>query len=243
MITVNNLSTDPEISSKVNVTAYPGRSVDNLTYDSYDLSNHDVIVLEALIASVVDTVTPTVLEARNNGAYVIAIGNSTAAYNLHNVDLQDPQYSNISEYFQYPSSANFKQLLLLLGVKFCNCTADVQPPVSRPLYGIYHPDATEIYSNLTDYLNWYSTTSQYNPSNPTVGIVTGSKYTDMSRDSPLIDALIRSFESKNVNVVAATYTSTNPNIGFFMKDGVSFVDALVVIARGATLNSKTSLQV
>ena len=238
VVTVNNLSTDPEISSKVNVTAYSGRSVDNLTYDSYDLSNHDVIVLEALIASVVDSVTPTVLEARNNGAYVIAIGNSTAAYNLHNVDLQDSQYTNISEYFQYPSSANFKQLLLLLGVKFCNCTADVQPPVSRPLYGIYHPDATEIYSNLTDYLNWYSTTSQYNPSNPTVGIVTGSAYTDMPRDSPLIDALIRSFESKNVNVVAATYTSTDPNIGFFMKDGVSFVDALVVIARGATLNSK-----
>ncbi|CDG64689.1 protoporphyrin IX magnesium chelatase [Methanobacterium sp. MB1] len=242
VITVNNVSTDPEISSKLNVTAYSGRTVDNLTSDSYNLGNYDIIVLENIIASVIDTVRPTVLEARNNGAYVIAIGDSTAAYNLHNVNLQDPQYSNITQYFQYPSAANFKQLLLFLGVNFCNITATVQAPVTRPLEGIYHPDAPEIYSNLTDYLAWYTSTSAshytYNSSNPTVGIIT-SKYTDMDRDSPLINALIRSFESNNVNVIVGTYVSANRNsINYFIKDGVSFVDALIVISMGATLNSQ-----
>lgn len=232
---LNNLSTDPSISDKVNVTPYSGRTSDDL---NYDLSDQDVIVLRALSASVVDALSNTVLEARNNGAYVIAVGDSVKAYNLHNVDLDDVEYSDIDKYFIYPSEGNLKQLLLFLGVKFCNCSADVTAPVSKPLYGIYHPDTTEIFENLTDYLEWYESTGKYNSSNPTVGIVTGSSYSDMTRDGPLIDALIRSFESKNVNVVAATYTSTNPNIGIFMKDGVSFVDALVVIARGATLNSK-----
>ncbi|MDY9923312.1 cobaltochelatase subunit CobN [Methanobacterium sp.] len=242
VITVNNVSTDPEISSKVNVTAYSGRTVDNLTSNSYNLSNCNVIVLENLIASVMDAITPTVLEARSKGAYVIAIGDSTMAYNLHNVNLQDTQYSDLSKYFQYPSATNFKQMLLFLGVKFCNVTATVQAPVTRPVEGIYHPDAPEIYSNLTDYLAWYTSTSTghytYNSSNPTVGIIT-SKYTDMDRDSPLINALVRSFESNNVNVIVGTYVSANRNsINYFIKDGVSFVDALIVISMGATLNSQ-----
>ncbi len=48
---LNNLSTDPSISDKVNVTPYSGRTSDDL---NYDLSDQDVIVLRALSASVVD---------------------------------------------------------------------------------------------------------------------------------------------------------------------------------------------
>ena len=243
VVTFNNLSTsDTNVSSKLNVKTYSGRSVDDLNTTSYNLSDCKVIVLENLIASVIDAVRPTILEARNNGAYVIAIGDSTAAYNLQNVNTKDPQYSDITKYFQYPTEANLRQLLLFLGVKFCNITATVKAPETGVLEGIYHPDAPKIYSNLSDYLAWYSATSTsryvYNPSSPTVGIIT-SKYTDMARDSPLIDALVRSFEANHVNIVVGTYSSPNRNsINFFMKDGVSFVDAMIVISMGATLNSQ-----
>jgi cobaltochelatase CobN len=223
----------------MNVTAYSGRTEDEL---NYDLSNQNVIVLNQLSASVIDRLRDTILDAKANGAYVIAIDDFTTSYNLHNVNIKDSEYSNISEYYKYPSSDNFKQLLLFLGVKFCNSSAVVLPPVSRPIYGIYHPDAPKIFTNLTDYLNWYSSTGsstwKYNPSNPTVGIIT-SAFSYIEKDSPLYDALIRSFESKNVNVVLATYTVYDPNsLTYFMKDGVSFVDAIVAITRGSTLNSK-----
>ncbi|BDZ68139.1 cobaltochelatase subunit CobN [Methanobacterium ferruginis] len=248
VITINNASTDPEISGKLNVTAYSGRTVDNLTSDSYNLSDCNVIVLENLIASVMDSVTPTVLEARNNGAYVIAIGDSTAAYNLQNVNTQDAKYSDLPKYFQYPSTVNLQQMLLFLGVNFCNITATVKAPETGVLEGIYHPDAPminntiKIFNNLTDYLAWYTSTSTnhyvYNSSNPTVGIIT-SKYSDMARDGPLIDALVRSFESNNVNVIVGTYVSANrDSINYFIKDGVPFVDAMIVISMGATLNSQ-----
>jgi len=242
VVNVNNVSSDTNISGKLNVTAYSGRTQDNLNSTSYNLSDCNVIVLDNLIASVMDALTPTVLEARNNGAYVIAIGDSTAAYNLQNVNLQDPQYSDITKYFQYPSTANLQQMLLFLGVKFCNITATVKAPETGILEGIYHPDAPKIFSNLTNYLEWYSSSSTsryvYNSSNPTVGIIT-SKYSDMARDCPLLDALVRSFESNNVNVIVGTYVSSNRNsINYFIKDGVSFVDAMIVVSMGANLNSQ-----
>ena len=240
--TINNVSQNSNVSSKLNVTAYSGRTVDNLTTKSYNLSKCKVIVLENLIASVMDAVTPTVLEAKKNGAYIIAIGDSTAAYNLQNVNIQDPKYSDIAKYFQYPSNSNLEQMILFLGVKFCNVTATVNPPEAGILEGIYHPDAPTIYSNLSDYLAWYSSYSTsryvYNSSNPTVGIIT-SKYSDMARDCPLLDALVRSFESNNVNVIVGTYVSANRNsINYFIKDGVSFVDAMIVVSMGANLNSQ-----
>lgn len=232
---VNKLSTDPDISDKINVTSYSGRIGDISDIKNYDLSNQKVIILKGLSPAALDELKNTVLEAKNNGAYIIENANTYTPYN--NVNLQDPEYSNIEKYLLYASEGNLKQLLLFLGVKFCNCNAEVSPPVLRPIYGIYHPDTPEIFTNSTAYLNWYSSTGKYNASNPTVGIIT-SKYTDMARDSPLLDALIRSFESKNVNVIVSTYTPNDPNpsIDYLMKEGRSLVDAIIVVSMGATLN-------
>ena len=235
LVIIRNLSTDPAISDKINVTPYSGRTGDEL---NYDLSNQKVIVLNQLSASVVDRLKNTVLKARNKGAYVIAIDDFTSSYNLQNVNLKDSLYSNISTYYLYPSSGNLKQLILFLGVKFLNCSVEVLPPESRPIYGIYHPDAPEIFTSSTDYLNWYKSTGKYNLSKPTVGIIT-SAYSDMTKDSPLYNALIRSFESKNVNVILATYVVYDPkSLGYLMKDGINLVDAIIAISRGSTLNSK-----
>lgn len=230
---ITDISKNSSINNKINLTSYSGRTSDNL---SFDLSNQDVIVLRSLSSPAVDSLKNTVMKAKSNGAYIIAIGSTVEAYNLHNVNLTDPKYSDITKYFDYPSEENFKNLILFLGVKFCNSSADVQPPVSRPVEGIYHPDSSIIFTNVNEYLKWYTSTGKYHSSNPTVGIIT-SKYKDMARDSPLLDALVRSFESKKVNVIVGTYTYTNPNsIGYFMKDDVSIVDALIAISRETALN-------
>ncbi|MCK5721237.1 MAG: cobaltochelatase subunit CobN, partial [Gammaproteobacteria bacterium] len=141
---------------------------------------------------------------------------------------------------EYPSEENFKRLIVFLGVKFCNVDAEILPPISRPVYGIYHPYAPEIFTNTTDYLEWYGSTGQYDQSNPTVGIITTS-YKRMERDSALLDALIESFESRNVNVILSTYAYKDPNsIEYLMENGRSVVDSVIIISRGSPLSYKNS---
>lgn len=56
--------------------------------------------------------------------------------------------------------------------------------------GIYHPDAPKVFSNLTEYLEWYIKTGKYHSDSPTVGIIT-TEYSDMARDRPLLDKLVK----------------------------------------------------
>ena len=84
---MDEVSTDPFICTIANVTTYFGRSDLNL---SYNLSDYDVILLRALDSIVVEKLTETVNDAKNNGAHVIAIGPSVQSHNLHNVNLSDP---------------------------------------------------------------------------------------------------------------------------------------------------------
>jgi len=234
---MDEVSKDPFVSDMVNVTTYFGRSDVNL---SFNLSDQDVILLRNLDAVVVEKLNETVNDAKNNGAYVIAIGPCVQSYNLHNVNLSDPEYSDIEEYLEYPSKENFKRLVVFMGVKFCNVNAEILPPISRPVYGIYHPYAPEIFANTTAYLEWYNSTGRYNSSNPTVGIVTGS-YKRMERDSALLDTLIESFESKNVNVIVSTYAYKDSNsIEYPMENGKPVVDSTIVISRGSPLNYKNA---
>ena len=236
---VNGVSNDPFISDMLNVTTYLGRSDLNL---SYNLSGKDVILLRSLAPSVVEKLEERINAAKNNGSYVIAVGPSEQSYNMHNVNLSDPEYSNITEYLEYPSKENFKRLIIFIGVKFCNISAQVLPPISRPVYGIYHPYAPEIFTNITDYIEWYDSAGRYNRSNPTVGIVTGS-YKRMDRDSTLLDALIESFESRNVNVIVSTYTHHDPHsMDYLMEDGEPVVNAIIAISRGSPINYKNASQ-
>jgi cobaltochelatase CobN len=234
---MDELSTDPFVSTIANVTTYFGRSDVNL---SYNLSNYDVILLRDLDSMVVEKLTETVNDAKNNGAHVIAIGPSVQSHNLHNVNLSDPEYSEIAEYLEYPSRGNFKRLVVFVGVKFCNFSVDIVPPISRPVYGIYHPYAPSIFTDTTDYLKWYTSIDRYNQSNPTVGIMTTS-YKRMERDSTLLDALIESFESRNVNVIVSTYAYKDPtSINYLMVAEKPVVDSIIVISRGSPLNYKNA---
>ncbi len=234
---VNQVANDPFISDMMNVTTYFGRSNVDV---SFNLSDQDVIFLCCLTPAVVEELTNTVNDAKNNSADVIAISPSEQSFNLHNVNISDPEYSNITEYLEYPSKENFKRLITFVGVKFCNVSAEILPPISRPVYGIYHPYAPEIFTDTTDYMSWYDSAGRYDRSNPTVGIITGS-YKHMDRDSALLNALIESFESRNVNAIVSTYTYHDPHsMDYLMVDGEPVVDSLIIISRGSRLYYKNA---
>ncbi len=239
ILTMDKVALDPEISARMNISTYFGRSNEDL---SFDLNDKDIVLMRDLDAQVIETISPTVNAAKANGAYVISVGNLIQSYDLHNVNLSDPDYADINEYFMYDSEENFKRLATFLGVKFADRYDVIGGPVSRPLYGIYHPDAPEIYSSSSDYLDWYITEG-YDPAKPTVGIIYSSFKYVTTRDAPLIEALVNSFEAQDCNAVVVTYSYKDPGSrDYLMLNGGCLVDSVIVVSRGSRFNYADSEQ-
>ncbi|AKB20539.1 CobN-like chelatase BtuS for metalloporphyrine salvage [Methanosarcina sp. WH1] len=239
VLTMDKVALDPEFPGVINISTYFGRSNEDL---SFDLSDKDIVIMRDLDAQVIEAISPTVNQAKANGAYVISVGSLIQSYNLHNVNLSDPNYADITEYFTYDSEENFKRLSTFVGVKFAGSYEVIEEAVSRPLYGLYHPDAPEIFSSPAEYLDWYGTVG-YDPVKPTVGIVCDSfKYIE-DRDGPLVEALVDSFESAGCNVVVVTYSyKDSGSRDYLMLNGSCIADSVVIISRGSRFNYSDSYQ-
>ncbi|WP_321430824.1 cobaltochelatase subunit CobN [uncultured Methanolobus sp.] len=236
---MQNVADDLEISSQMNVSVYLGTSYADL---SFDLSDQDLVVLRNLDAYVIDSITPTVNEAKTNGAEIVSIGETLQTYGFHTVNTSDPEYSDIEVYQEYSSEENFKGLTTFLGVKLFNLNYTITEPVERPVYGIYHPLAPQIYENLSDYLDWYISTGTYDPETPTIAIITTS-YKRVERDMPLLDPLVEEIEGKGYNAIVTTYAyADDKSLSYLMQDNKSIADAAIVISRGSRLHYKDNAQ-
>lgn len=240
---INRVANDSDIRNIIKVRAESGRTETNLTYNI----SGDVIIFgtrSGLSSPVWEALSDKLRAARNRGSTIMicvepSARNSYAPIlDLQTVSTSDPRFNESLRYLNYTSERNLKNLILYLAASFCNLNVTPGEPEQRPLWGIYHPSAPKIFSNLPEYLDWYMETGRYHEGSPTVGILS-TEYTDMARDGPLLDALVRSFESKNVNVIVSTYTYRDANsMEYIMLNGKAIIDAAVLISRGATLNSQ-----
>ncbi|MFZ2071898.1 MAG: cobaltochelatase subunit CobN [Halobacteriota archaeon] len=223
-----NASQDNAIKSIANISVFwsPNDIPDNI-----NLSNQNIIVIVSIGYPILDKISNTVNDAKDNGAYIIIHGTHDIL-GLSNVNLSDSNYSDFTEYWYSGGNENMKRLITFLGVKLCNIDAEIQPPVSVPLYGIYHPDAGEVYINTSEYLEWYNTIGKYNSSRPTIGIHFG-KMAGVLRgeDSKLIDTLVRTLEASGVNVIATSFSeSQDPDrYKHLILNNASIVDAVIII--------------
>jgi len=223
----------PEISSQMNISVYLGVSYSDL---SFDLSGNDMIVMSNLDSYVVDKITSTVNDAKTDGSYIISVGDTLKGYGLHNVNTSAPEYSDIELYIKYPSETNFYNLDTFLGATFFGLNYSIKVPLERPIYGIYHPAAPQIYENLTDYLSWYDANGVYNSENSTIAIIFDS-YSYVERDMPLLDSLVGEIESNGCNVVVTTYSyKDNNSMSYLMMDNKSIADVAIVVSRGSRLH-------
>jgi cobaltochelatase CobN len=239
VLTMDKVVLDTNTSDTMNITTYFGRSNEDL---NFNLSNKNIILMRDLDAQVIEAIRPAVNAAKDNGTKIICVGDLIQSYSLHNVNISDPEYSDISEYLKYDSEENFGRLITFLDVKFAGSTDIIKSPIERPLYGIYHPDAPKIYSTAEDYIDWYSNNG-YDPANPTVAIIHSDlKYID-NRDAPLTEALVDSFEAQNCNVIVATYSYKDPaSVNYLMINGTPIIDSVIVISKGSRMNYKDSDQ-
>ena len=201
-----------------------------------DLSMYDVIFLERIIdENTRDLIEPIINESRENNASIITVHCTYSE--LGNVNLTEHPY--IQQYWDMGCIENIERLNTYIEVQFCGLEETIEEPLFIPAEGIYHPDADNIFENLTEYLEWYGTDTGthhvYNSNNPTIGIVFWQgRY--QTGEIDIEDSFIRTIEGRGVNVVAA-YPPTsilykNNITKIFMKDDEAAVDAVIDLSMG-----------
>jgi cobaltochelatase CobN len=109
------------------------------------------------------------------------------------------QDAKVNKYWKYGGLINMKRLLQYSSAIFLGKKADVLPPVVIPDFGIYHPEAMDIFSSSASYRSWYQKEGHYTPASPwVVMLIHGSFW--VTGDTKDLDALIRCFEKHGVNI-------------------------------------------
>ncbi|WP_094228272.1 cobaltochelatase subunit CobN [Methanolobus psychrotolerans] len=236
---MEKVAADPEISTQMNISMYLGTSYADL---SFNLRDSDLVLMSNLDSYVIEAITPTVNDAKNNGAYVISLGDTLQKWGLHNVNTSTPEYSDIPLYMQYVSETNMYGLNTFIGATFFGLDYTIAEPLQRPIYGIYHPVAPLIYDDLQDYLDWYEASGTYDPERPTVAIIIDS-FAYVERDMPLLDSLVEKIESNDCNVIVVTYSyKDSKSMSYLMMDNKSVADVAIVISRGSRLHYNNNEQ-
>jgi len=218
---------DPYISKQIAVSVYFVSPEAPESYSSLNFSDRDVIMMYMLGYPIQDGIREAVEEAKRRGSRVIA-HQFEDPNGLGNVNTSEAQYANITKYWDYGGEENAKRLISFLGREFCNRTLVVLPPIPAPLYGLYHPDASRVFQNTSEYLEWYISSGRLNSSRPTVGIISYSIPGEY--EAVAADALILSLEDRGANVVFGTYTYRDANSSTLFKiDNRSVVDSVIAL--------------
>ncbi len=189
-----------------------------------NLSGRDLIFLEMVGAETAGKLVPLLEGPKADGVPIVAIHSEGYDAILANVDLDD--HPEIEEYWNYGGLENMRRLFSYLGSELCDLPIPVEEPIPTPKAYIFHPDSPDVFLNTTSYLEWYRnrTDRPYNESFPTIGVMT--YYQDMA--APERAMLVRVLEEKGANVIDIGFSGTSATKQFFIENGSSLVDALIL---------------
>lgn len=182
-----------------------------------NLSKYSLIFLE-MIGSDSASVLETLLEEPKRRGVPVVLLNSPGYQNLASVNLS--AHPDIELYWEYGGVENMRRLIAYLAAHFCGVDVMVDAPVPAPKEYIYHPDAPDLFENITSYMDWY----RYNTSAPTVGIA--SYYGDMGQPDRI--DLIRAFERRSANVICIGFSNASSLERFFVLNNTSLIDLAIV---------------
>ncbi|AKB53516.1 CobN-like chelatase BtuS for metalloporphyrine salvage [Methanosarcina barkeri 227] len=244
-------------NASINVTYISGYSdFSNVTFE-----NQDVIFTYMLWSQFKD-IGDDLESAHENGTALIDITSAidTTYINTSSYDKifsGTTPYNSTEEKFFYNMGSrgvlkkNTENFLIYLAKTYGDkpeLTKDwvYEDPIEFPEAAIYHPDARsstnesqpDWFENTTDYLEWYSNSTNsnstnsnesrhiYDKSRPTIGIwFHASDYTGDNLE--VIDALIRDLEGKGCNVIAGFDTFNDIHKFYFDENGESLVQCVI----------------
>ncbi|MDI9617314.1 MAG: cobaltochelatase subunit CobN [Methanothrix sp.] len=182
-----------------------------------NLSGYSMIFLEMIGSEAAPVLERLLEEPKGKGVPVVLL-NSPGYQNLASVNLS--AHPDIELYWEYGGVENMRRLVAYLASHFCGVDVRVEPPIPAPKEYIYHPDAPDLFENITSYMNWY----RYNSSAPTIGIA--SYYGDMGQPDRI--DLIRAFERRGANVICIGFSNASSLERFFVLNNTTLIDLAVV---------------
>ncbi|MCX8207734.1 MAG: PQQ-binding-like beta-propeller repeat protein, partial [Methanothrix sp.] len=170
-----------------------------------DLSRYCLIFLEMIGGEAAPVLEKLLEDPKRRGVPVVLL-NSPGYQNLASVNLS--AHPDIELYWEHGGVENMRRLIAYLAAHFCGVDVRVEAPLPAPKEYIYHPDAPDLFENITSYMEWY----RYNSSAPTVGIA--SYYGDMGQPDRI--DLIRTFEKRGANVICIGFSNASSLERFFV---------------------------
>jgi magnesium chelatase subunit H len=131
-------------------------------------------------------------------------------------------YLTVFCYFLQPTPANIRSMILYAikhSMPECGKAFRVEPPESRPVMGIYHPDAPSLFESFDEYRKWYK--RRLNPEQAIGLLLLRPQVVSEARRH--YDCLIRAIEAENLPVipVLSTFMDNREACRAFLADGES----------------------
>lgn len=144
-------------------------------------------------------------------------------------------------YITYNGEENFANMLRYIAREVCGMNIDAPQPKLIPWEGLYHPDAADIFSNVAEYLAWYSSYRKQNNLLEPIGSagILFSRFHWVNENIAIENALIKKLESLGLAVMPVfSYSLKDDGLGtkgsgqvvsecFIADDGSSRIDALI----------------
>lgn len=166
---------------------------------------------------------------------IVCVGHDPSYWSLSTVRAEI--VAAVYSYITYNGEENFTNMLKFVAREVSGKDIEAPPPRAVPWEGLYHPNAPESFSNIGDYLKWYSSYRK-GQKKGTVGILF-SRFYWVNENIAVEDALIRKLESIGFDVIPVfSYSLKDEGLGargsgevilecFIAEDGKSHIDALI----------------
>ena len=174
--------------------------------EEYNFTSFDIIAIYSPYYPI-QKIQEGLNEANETGRKTVHIIENPSLWEV-NVDQKIGKYAS-KEYYKPGGIENFKRLLVYLAVELAGANETILPGIKLPRDGIFHPDYksdlqpchTCLFNNLSSYFEWYEEQGKYHPEKPIIGLTLSSYDYTWSYNLAVWIALIREFESRNVNVI------------------------------------------
>lgn len=170
---------------------------------------------------------------------IVCVGHDPSYWALSTVRAEI--VATVFSYITYNGEENFTNMLRYIACKVCG--KDIEAPLPKPIpwEGLYHPDAPENFTNVEEYLKWYSSHRKkrnFPKATGTVGLLF-SRFYWVNENIAIENALIRKLESIGLEVIPVfSYSLKDEGLGakgsgkvvsecFISDDDKSRIDALI----------------
>jgi len=126
--------------------------------------------------------------------------------------------TDVRSYFRYKSVQNLQNMIRRALHKSLQREISFKEPVKRPDTGIYHPDSKKVFTEYSDYLQWYKDSGKYKQDRPWIGVLLYSSCLTPGKRAAY-EYCLQSLERAGFNLLACYgYRNTEQVMDSYLSD-------------------------